>query len=172
MGQDPHESRFLLCLLLAQAPRHPLRIAREAGCNAVVLVAQHLDDLAESFLMNPFYTGDPRTMEAHYVIDAGDLRVIRPLVYPRAPDRSLHPQRRPAGDPGRLPGLLSRAHPARPCQTTAGRRSAGPPRLCAGLLHAMRPLPGDPPAAPGQAAPSAAARDGGPGARPPEGAQR
>jgi len=56
--------------------------ARREGYNVLVL-AQHLDDLAESFLMSAFYNGRLRTMKAHYVNDAGDLRVIRPFVYVR-----------------------------------------------------------------------------------------
>ena len=49
----------------------------------VLALAQHLDDLAESFLMSAFHGGQLRTMKAHYRIDAGDLRVIRPLAYVR-----------------------------------------------------------------------------------------
>ncbi len=56
--------------------------AREHGYNVIAL-AQHLDDLAESFLMSSFYRGQLRTMKAHYTNDAGDLRIIRPLVYVR-----------------------------------------------------------------------------------------
>jgi tRNA 2-thiocytidine biosynthesis protein TtcA len=56
--------------------------AREHGYNVLAL-AHHLDDLAESFLMSAFYGGSLRTMKAHYVNDAGDLRIIRPLVYAR-----------------------------------------------------------------------------------------
>ena len=40
-------------------------------------------DLAESFLMSAFHGGQLRTMKAHYLNDAGDVRVIRPLVYVR-----------------------------------------------------------------------------------------
>ena len=56
--------------------------ARRHGFNVVAL-AQHLDDLAESFLMSAFFAGKLKTMKAHYVNDTGDLRVIRPLVYVR-----------------------------------------------------------------------------------------
>ncbi len=56
--------------------------ARRHGYNVIAL-AQHLDDLAESFLMSAFHRGQLRTMQAHYTIDAGDLRVIRPMVYVR-----------------------------------------------------------------------------------------
>jgi tRNA 2-thiocytidine biosynthesis protein TtcA len=57
-------------------------VARQHGFNVLAL-AQHLDDLAESLLMSLFYGGKLNTMKAHYTIDAGDLRVIRPLVYVR-----------------------------------------------------------------------------------------
>jgi tRNA 2-thiocytidine biosynthesis protein TtcA len=56
--------------------------ARREGYNSLAL-AQHLDDLAESFLMSAFHGGQLRTMKAHYRNDAGDLRIIRPLVYAR-----------------------------------------------------------------------------------------
>ncbi|MGW8309591.1 MAG: ATP-binding protein [Thiogranum sp.] len=56
--------------------------ARREGYNVLAL-AQHLDDLAESFLMSAFHGGRLKTMKAHYRISAGDLRVIRPLVYVR-----------------------------------------------------------------------------------------
>jgi len=56
--------------------------ARQEGYNVLAL-AQHLDDLAESFLMSAFHGGRLKTMKAHYRISAGDLRVVRPLVYTR-----------------------------------------------------------------------------------------
>lgn len=56
--------------------------ARQQGYNVLAL-AQHLDDLAESFLMSALYMGNLQTMKAHYTNDAGDIRVIRPLIYVR-----------------------------------------------------------------------------------------
>lgn len=56
--------------------------ARTHGCNVIAL-GQHLDDLAESFLMSAFHGGQLKTMKASYTIGDGDLRVIRPLVYVR-----------------------------------------------------------------------------------------
>ena len=56
--------------------------ARRQGYN-VIAMGQHLDDLAESFVMSAFHNGCLRTMKANYLIDKGDLRVIRPLVYCR-----------------------------------------------------------------------------------------
>ena len=56
--------------------------ARSEGYNVLAL-AQHLDDLAESFLMSAFRGGQLRTMKAHYCNDEGDVRVIRPFIYVR-----------------------------------------------------------------------------------------
>ncbi|MEE8379695.1 MAG: ATP-binding protein [Gammaproteobacteria bacterium] len=58
------------------------RTARDEGYNVLAL-AQHFDDLAESFLMSAFHGGQLRTMKAHYDNDVGDVRIIRPLVYTR-----------------------------------------------------------------------------------------
>ncbi|RZF37598.1 hypothetical protein LSTR_LSTR003163 [Laodelphax striatellus] len=56
--------------------------ARAHGYNVLAL-GQHLDDLAESFLMSTFHNGRLRSMKAHYLIREQDLRVIRPFVYVR-----------------------------------------------------------------------------------------
>lgn len=56
--------------------------ARKHGYNVLAL-AQHLDDLAESFMMSAFHGGTLKTMKAHYINKEGDLRIIRPLVYAR-----------------------------------------------------------------------------------------
>jgi tRNA 2-thiocytidine biosynthesis protein TtcA len=55
---------------------------RREGYNVLAL-AQHLDDLAESFLMSAFHGGQLRTMKANYLNKDGDVRIIRPLVYVR-----------------------------------------------------------------------------------------
>jgi tRNA 2-thiocytidine biosynthesis protein TtcA len=58
------------------------RILRDEGYNVLAL-GQHLDDLAESFLLSAFHGGQLRTMKACYQNNAGDVRVIRPLAYVR-----------------------------------------------------------------------------------------
>lgn len=60
---------------------------RDEGYNVLAL-GQHLDDLAESFLMSAFHGGQLKTMKGHYRINDGDLRVIRPLIYVR--ERQTH----------------------------------------------------------------------------------
>lgn len=116
--------------------------ARREGYNVLAL-AQHLDDLAETFLMSAFFGGKLRTMQAHYVIDAGDLRVIRPFVYVR--ERQTAAFAKQAGLP-----VIQENCPACFAQPTerlhmkqllAGLEKEHP-RLFPNLLSAMRPLMG------------------------------
>lgn len=72
-----------LCSFCSRAKRGLLyACCREHGYNKLVL-AQHLDDLAESFMMAALHNGQLRTMKAHYLNEAGDVAVIRPLIYAR-----------------------------------------------------------------------------------------
>ena len=72
-----------LCAFCARMKRGNLySCARRNNCNKLVL-AQHLDDCAESMMMSMMHNGLLRTMKANYAIDAGDLSVIRPLIYCR-----------------------------------------------------------------------------------------
>eukprot|EP00981_Chlorochromonas_danica_P008910 scaffold2343_cov168-Ochromonas_danica.AAC.3 len=72
-----------LCAFCARFKRGLLySCCRTHGYNKLVL-AQHLDDLVESFLMSALHNGQIRTMKANYTIEAGDVRVIRPLIYVR-----------------------------------------------------------------------------------------
>jgi len=80
---DKHMNGDSYCSFCARIKRGVMySTAREHGYNVLAL-AQHLDDLAESFLMSAFHGGTLKTMKAHYVNDEGDLRIIRPLVYAR-----------------------------------------------------------------------------------------
>lgn len=117
--------------------------ARDHGYNVVVL-AQHLDDLAESLLMSQFHGGRLKTMKAHYRIDAGDLRLIRPLVYVR------ERQTRAYTTAAKLPVIVDNCpacfrFPTRRMHFKAllAEQEREHPRLFASLLSAMRPLMGD-----------------------------
>lgn len=80
---DKHMDNKSFCSFCSRMKRGIMyNTARKENYNVLAL-AQHLDDLAESFLMSAFHGGKLNTMKAHYLIDAGDLRVIRPLVYAR-----------------------------------------------------------------------------------------
>lgn len=59
--------------------------ARRHGYN-VVAMGQHLDDMAESFMMSFWLNGKLRTQKACYMVDEGDLRFIRPFVWVREAD--------------------------------------------------------------------------------------
>ncbi len=58
------------------------QVARREDYNVLAL-GQHLDDLSESLMMSMCHNGKIQTMKAHYINDAKDLRIIRPLVYVR-----------------------------------------------------------------------------------------
>ncbi len=133
-----HDSFCAFCSRMKRGIMY--RVAREAGYNVLVL-GQHLDDLAESFLMSAFRGGRLKTMKAHYLNDAGDLRVIRPLVYARERQTAAFAQE--AGlpvVPDSCPACFSmpteRAH-TKELLAMEERRNPG---LFKSLLSAMRPL--------------------------------
>ncbi|MCB1819184.1 MAG: tRNA 2-thiocytidine biosynthesis protein TtcA [Gammaproteobacteria bacterium] len=116
---------------------------REHGYNVLAL-AQHLDDLAESFLMSAFHQGKLGTMKAHYTIDAGDLRVIRPLAYVRETQTAAFAAAAtlpvvPDSCPACFPAPTQRAH----TKTLLAHEERAHPNLFANLLSAMRPLMGE-----------------------------
>ncbi|OLP43366.1 tRNA 2-thiocytidine(32) synthetase TtcA [Rhizobium oryziradicis] len=69
------------CALCSRLRRGNLyRIAREEGCDALVL-GHHREDILETFFMNFFHGGRLATMPAKLLNDEGDLFVMRPLAY-------------------------------------------------------------------------------------------
>ena len=113
---------------------------RKHGYNVLAL-AQHLDDLAESFLMSAFHGGQLRTMKAHYRNDDGDLRIIRPLVYARERQTADFAAR--AGlpvVPDSCPACFSAPTQRVRMKMLLAREEKENPNLFASLLHAMRPL--------------------------------
>ncbi len=116
------------------------RICRERGYNVLAL-GQHLDDLAESLLMSLFHGGQLRTMKAHYVNDAGDIRVIRPLAYCR--ERQTADYARKAGlpvVPDSCPACFSMPTRREHMKALLAREELGHPSLFANILHAIRPI--------------------------------
>ncbi|MHB8346761.1 MAG: tRNA 2-thiocytidine biosynthesis TtcA family protein [Acidiferrobacterales bacterium] len=114
--------------------------ARDQGFNVLVL-AQHLDDLAESLLMSAFHGGSLRTMKANYLNDAGDLRVIRPFIYVR--ERQLRDFAAAANLPviaDNCPACFRMPSQRQHMKELLAREECLHPRLFANLLHAMRPL--------------------------------
>ncbi len=116
------------------------RIARENGYTVLAL-AQHLDDLAETFMMSAFFGGKLRTMQAHYLNDAGDVRVIRPFVYAR--ERQTRDFARNAGLPvisENCPACFSMPMQRYQMKQLLEQQEKEHPQLFANLLTAMRPL--------------------------------
>ncbi|MBW8636473.1 tRNA 2-thiocytidine(32) synthetase TtcA [Hoeflea sp. WL0058] len=67
------------CSLCSRLRRgHLYRIAREEGCEALVL-GHHREDILETFFMNLFHGGRLEAMPPKLVNDEGDLLVLRPL---------------------------------------------------------------------------------------------
>lgn len=68
------------CALCSRLRRgHLYRVAREEGCEAVVL-GHHRDDALETFFLNLFHGGKLAAMPPKLVNDEGDLMVLRPLI--------------------------------------------------------------------------------------------
>jgi len=69
------------CSLCSRLRRGNLyRIAKEEGCDALVL-GHHREDILETFFMNFFHGGRLASMPAKLLNDEGNLMVLRPLAY-------------------------------------------------------------------------------------------
>eukprot|EP00047_Mylnosiga_fluctuans_P015090 m.43252 g.43252 ORF g.43252 m.43252 type:complete len:1037 (+) comp5771_c0_seq1:72-3182(+) len=114
--------------------------ARREGYNVLAL-AQHLDDLAESFVMSSFHNGRLRTMKANYVNKQGDVRIIRPLVYTR--ERQTRTFAEEAGlpvIPENCPACFEGPKERYRVKTLLAQQEHLFPGLVGNLLRAMRPL--------------------------------
>ncbi len=114
--------------------------ARKQGYNCLAL-GQHLDDLAESFLMSAFHNGKLQTMKANYTIQKQDLRVIRPLVYVRERQTADFAQK--AGLPiilDNCPACFSKPTQREAMKQLLAQQERENPRLFNSLLQTLKPL--------------------------------
>ncbi|KAF7256889.1 hypothetical protein EG68_05595 [Paragonimus skrjabini miyazakii] len=110
----------------------------------VIALGQHLDDIAESFVMSCFHNGVLLTMKANYTIRRGDLRVVRPLTFVR------EQQTRKFADKAKLP-VIPESCPAcfeAPKERFRVKRMLAEqellfPRLFSNLVTTMMPLIGE-----------------------------
>ena len=132
------------CAFCARKKRGILySICREQGFNVLAL-GQHLDDVAESFLMSLFRQGQLQTMKAHYVIDAGDIRVIRPLIHVRESQTRAYAQA--AGlpiIPDNCPACFSKPQERTKMKALLAELSQDNPKLFQHMRHALEPLIAD-----------------------------
>lgn len=116
------------------------RLCREHDYNVLAL-GQHLDDLAESLLMSLFHGGQLRTMKAHYRNQAGDVRIIRPLVYCRErqmADFAIRAELPVIADS--CPACFSKPTQREYMKALLAREEAAHSHLFANILHALRPI--------------------------------
>ncbi len=114
--------------------------ARREGYNVLAL-AQHLDDLAETFMLSAMFEGKLRTMRAHYVNDKGDIRVIRPFIYVR--ERQTAAFAKNAGLPviaENCPACFAMPMQRWQMKQKLAQFEAANNKIFANLLTAMRPL--------------------------------
>jgi tRNA 2-thiocytidine biosynthesis protein TtcA len=138
---EAHMDADSLCAFCARLKRGLLySAARREGYNVLAL-GQHLDDLAESFLMSAFRNGVLRTMKAHYVNDEGDVRVIRPLALLREADtRAYAAACALPVIPDTCPACFSGPTARYAAKRLLAREEAAHPTLFASLREALRPL--------------------------------
>lgn len=118
-------------------------LCRKGGYNVLVL-AQHLDDLAESLLMSLFRGGQMRTMRAHYTNQDGDVRIIRPLAYCR--ERQTRDYARAAQFPvvpDSCPACFTAPTEREHMKALLAQEERRNSHLFSSLLHAMTPLLAD-----------------------------
>jgi len=116
------------------------RTARENGYNVLAL-AQHLDDAAETFLMSTFFGGKLRTMQAHYLNDQGDIRVIRPFITARERQTAAFAQS--AGLPviqENCPACFGMPTERMHMKTLLAQLEHDNPKVFSSILTALRPL--------------------------------
>jgi tRNA 2-thiocytidine biosynthesis protein TtcA len=78
---DKIEDGSTYCSLCSRLRRgHLYRVAREEGCQALVL-GHHREDILETFFMNLFHGGRLAAMPPKLINDEGDVMVLRPLAF-------------------------------------------------------------------------------------------
>lgn len=107
----------------------------------VVALGQHLDDLAESFLMSVFHNGRLRTMKAHYTDKSSSLRIIRPFVFVREKDlRTFAAQKKLPVIPENCPACFEAPKERHRMKQLLAAQEIQFPNLYLSLRTAMYPL--------------------------------
>lgn len=138
---NQHMQKDSFCAFCSRMRRGLIyRTARQQGYNVIAL-GQHLDDLAESFLMSAFHGGRLQTMKAHYLNDEGDLRIIRPLVFAR--ERQLRDFANHSGLPvieDNCPACFAKPTQRQHMKTILAQQEESYPNTYKSLLSTLKPL--------------------------------
>jgi len=138
---DSHMQGDSICAFCSRMKRGALYTAcRTHGYNKLVL-GQHLDDQAESFIMSAMHNGRLRVMKASYANDAGDVSVIRPLVYVR--EKALRDFSYASGLPvinDNCPACYEEPKERQSVKKLLAREEAVFPNMYSSLLNAIVPL--------------------------------
>jgi tRNA 2-thiocytidine biosynthesis protein TtcA len=90
----PEETGATPCSMCSRLRRGVLYgLAQELGATKIAL-GHHLDDLAETLLLNLFFSGSLRSMPARLAADDGKNVVIRPMVYVEEKDLIAYAEER------------------------------------------------------------------------------
>ncbi|CAL1261750.1 unnamed protein product [Larinioides sclopetarius] len=107
----------------------------------VVALGQHLDDLAESFVMSIFHNGRLRTMKANYTDKSSSLQIIRPFVFVREKDlRSFAEQKKLPVIPENCPACFEAPKERHRVKQLLAAQEVQFPNLYLSLRTAMHPL--------------------------------
>jgi len=130
-----------ICAFCARMKRGILySCCRENNYNVLVL-GQHLDDLAESFIMSSFRNGCLKTMKGNYYVADEDIRVIRPLMHTR--EKSLADTARENGLPiiaDNCPACFAEPKERHRVKLMLAREEFEHPNLFSSLSRAISPL--------------------------------
>ncbi|GIY08997.1 tRNA-cytidine(32) 2-sulfurtransferase [Caerostris darwini] len=107
----------------------------------VIALGQHLDDIAESFLMSAFHNGRLRTMKAHYTDKSSSLRIIRPFVFVREKDlRTFAEQKKLPVIPENCPACFEAPKERHRMKQLLAAQEVQFPKLYRSLRTALLPL--------------------------------
>lgn len=130
-----------LCAFCARRKRGALYAACERLGANVLALGQHLDDIAESFLMYAFMNGTLGTMKAAYTAADHPIRIVRPLVLCR--ERDIAAFARAAALPliaENCPACFSAPTERARMKLLLAAEEQETPRLFHSILRTLRPL--------------------------------
>ncbi len=138
---DKHMNKDSFCSFCSRMRRGLMyKTIRNNNFNVLAL-GQHLDDLAESFLMSAFHGGQLKTMKAHYTNDDGDIRIIRPFVFVREQQlRSFATEAKLPVIEDNCPACFAKPTQRQGMKELLARQEADYPRTFQTILTTLKPL--------------------------------